>query len=123
MTVMLASMVLSGLLDAFTGALKGLGYTLTAMMTSLICICGIRLVWITFGFPLDVFNSLTGLYLAYPISWFIALITVIVCLLVAFNRFKKKLATEGEEQDAAGESDGTEENVAEVPCKENASAT
>ena len=92
MTVILTSYVIYGILDSASSCLKGLGYTFTSMMISLICICGIRMIWILGVFPK--IGTLTSLLLAYPISWVLASISALVAFLIAFSRFKKRLKAE-----------------------------
>lgn len=96
MKLMLSSYVLCGLLDTVSGGLKGLGYTMTSMIINLIFICGFRILWVYAVFPK--MNTITGLYLAYPISWISGLATAIICLLVLYRRFKDRIFKEADSQ-------------------------
>jgi Na+-driven multidrug efflux pump len=78
-------------MDVMAGALKGLGYSLAPMIISIICICGIRIVWRYIAFPLDVFNSIEGIYLSYPISWSVAFICYLTLYIIARSKIKKRL--------------------------------
>ena len=80
-----------GLMDVMAGALKGLGYSLSPMIVSILCICGTRIVWRYVAFPLDAFNSIDGIYLSYPISWSLAFICYLVLYIIAKHKIKKKL--------------------------------
>ena len=59
---------IGGIMDIFTGYLRGLGASLVPMFTTLAGVCGLRVIWILFIFP-----ALGGtweiLYLCYPVSW------------------------------------------------------
>ncbi len=78
-----------GLMDVMAGVLKGLGYSLAPMMISVICICGVRIVWRYLFFPLEAFNTIEGIYLSYPISWSIAFICFLILYIFARRRVKK----------------------------------
>lgn len=79
-----------GLMDVMAGALKGLGYSLSPMIVSVVCICGIRIVWRYVAFPIETFNNLTGIYLSYPISWTIAFICYAVLYIIARHKMKMR---------------------------------
>ena len=87
-TLMLSTYLIAGFLDTVSGGLKGLGCTFTAMMINLVCICGFRIVWIYTVFKN--YGTLISLYLCYPISWTIALITASVFFVVRYMGVKKK---------------------------------
>ena len=90
MSLMLPSYAIFALMDSITGGIRGLGYSNTAMLINLICICGMRVVWI-FGIHPRI-GTLWGLFLSYPVSWTLALIFAIVCFAFLFVRFKKSIS-------------------------------
>ncbi len=57
-----------GIMDIFTGYLRGLGASLVPMFTTLAGVCGLRVVWILFLFPLFG-GTWEILYLCYPLTW------------------------------------------------------
>ncbi|MBR2406282.1 MAG: MATE family efflux transporter [Clostridia bacterium] len=57
-----------GIMDIFTGHLRGLGASLVPMLTTLAGVCGLRVVWIFTAFPL-LGGTWDMLYLCYPITW------------------------------------------------------
>lgn len=67
MTVMLSSYFIGATNEALSGFLRGLGESVLPMIVSIGGICVFRLIWINFIYPS--INTLTGLYLVYPISW------------------------------------------------------
>lgn len=61
------------LMEISTGALRGMGASVTTLVTSVLGVCGIRLGWIFTVFRLPQFHSLECLYFSYPISWILTL--------------------------------------------------
>ena len=71
------------------GTIRGMGYSLTPMITSLITVCGARIVWIYTVFQLDRFHTIKGLYAAFPVSYILSLIVQGTCLVFIFRHAKK----------------------------------
>ena len=92
MTVMLSTYFIGAIHEAFSGVLRGLGYSLYPMFTSIVCIVIFRLAWIFFVFP--ILDSLTGLYLLYPISWTLSVIALSCMIAYAMKKIKKKMLKE-----------------------------
>ena len=76
-----------GIQDTFAGLLRGIGYSMLPMITSIACICGVRLFVVLAVFPMEQFHSLLTLYASYPISWVLALAANMACYFV----FKRRL--------------------------------
>ena len=57
----------AGVMEAISGSLRGLGYSVSSMIVTVTGICGLRLVWVLMVFPH--FRSLECLYFSYPLSW------------------------------------------------------
>ena len=76
---------LSGIMDIYTGYLRGLGHSNEAMINSFIGICGFRIIWVFLIFPLN--RTFTMLYLCWPLSW----ILVAVMNMVTLHFVKKKI--------------------------------
>ena len=87
-TFLLAAYVICGLMDVVSGALKGLGYALIPMLISISCICGVRIFWIYVVFPIEAVHTITGLYTAYPVSWSMALIGMLITLVFAYRKLR-----------------------------------
>jgi Na+-driven multidrug efflux pump len=67
MNVVCATYFLCGIMEASTGALRGIGASMTSMFTSLFGSCVFRVAWI-----FTVFKALHtpfSLFISYPISW------------------------------------------------------
>ena len=58
---------LLAVMDAFSGALRGLGRSITPTAVTLLCACGLRIVWVATAFRSA--PTLETLYLAFPLSW------------------------------------------------------
>lgn len=80
---------LCGMMDVTCGSIRGLGYSVTPTVVSLIGACGLRIVWIYTIFAL-VDRSLFTLYLSYPVTWIITLTAHLICFLLFFRQWKKK---------------------------------
>lgn len=89
LNVICSTYALCGMMDVIVGSLRGMGYSVVPMIVSLIGACGLRLVWIFTGFQMESFHSLTGLYITYPVSWFITFAAHSVCFIVIRKKLKK----------------------------------
>lgn len=87
MTVMLSTYFIGAIHEAFSGVLRGLGYSLYPMFTSIGCIIVFRMAWIFLVFPK--IGSLVGLYLVYPISWSLSVIALSCMIIYAMRKIKK----------------------------------
>ena len=68
-------------MDTAVGVLRGLGYSVGPMITSLVGVCGLRLVWVATVFR--VFHTPEVLYISYPVTWTVTAaihITVFFCV-------------------------------------------
>jgi Na+-driven multidrug efflux pump len=74
-----------GIMEVFTGAVRGMGASLTTLFISISAVCGLRLTWIFTIFQIPKFHSLNSLYFSYIISW----IGCILALLIAYNIINK----------------------------------
>ncbi len=75
---------LCGVMEIFTGSQRGMGMSVTPMLTSLIGTCLVRILWIFTVFAY--FRSIEILFISYPITWTITGFTHMVFYL----RHKKK---------------------------------
>ena len=76
---------LCGIMEVFTGAVRGMGASLTTLFISISAVCGLRLTWIFTIFQIPKFHSLNSLYFSYIISW----TGCILALLIAYNIINK----------------------------------
>ena len=81
---------LCGLMDVSTGALRGLGASISPMVISVLGICGLRILWIYTIFQIPQFHTPQCLYLSYAISW---TITFAVQIATFLKNYRGQLAT------------------------------
>lgn len=79
---------LCGLMEVFVGTIRGIGSSITPMITSILGVCGIRIVWIFTVF--DHFKTLGTLFVSYPISWFATGVILMFAYLILRKRYFKK---------------------------------
>lgn len=72
--------VINGTIDIISGAMRGYGESLTPALIALVCICGVRIIYIFTYFASH--RSFTTLMLAYPISWIITVIVISAAYLI-----------------------------------------
>ena len=82
---------LCGMMDVMTGSLRGIGYSMTPMLVSILGICVFRVAWIATVCKLPACSDIDFVYLSYPISWIITLIAHTICFVWAMRRVKLKL--------------------------------
>ena len=81
-----------GMMEVTTGAMRGIGASLSSMLISIIGVCGIRLTWIFTVFSIPRFHNADGLFVSYAISWAVtAAIQVIVYLIILKKKEKEAL--------------------------------
>lgn len=85
--IITATYFIAGMMDVFVGTLRGLGYSIFPMIVSLIGVCGLRLLWVSTVFQMEAWHSPMGIYVTYPLSWTITVLT----LLTGFLIIRKKL--------------------------------
>ncbi|MBR7142803.1 MAG: MATE family efflux transporter [Clostridia bacterium] len=83
---------LCGLMDVSTGALRGLGSSLTPMVISVLGICGIRILWIYTVFRQEAYHTLECLYFSYTVSWVATFLCQLVAFFILYKRCVKKSA-------------------------------
>ncbi len=81
--VLVAFYWIFALTEVIGAMLRGMGYSLFPMISSLICMAGVRLLWMYVVLP--VWNSFDVIVMAYPVSWAVSLITYVL-----YYRIKSK---------------------------------
>ena len=81
---MCVSYFLCGMMDVTVGTLRGMGYSIVPMITSIIGVCGFRVIWVLFIFSQN--RNIGLLYASYPISWIFTGIILICCFLVVYKK-------------------------------------
>ncbi len=75
-------------IEVLSGTLRGLGYSFVPTILCAIFVCGLRILWVAFVFPLH--PTFQGLLLVYPVSWLAAG----GALAAAYGMLKKKLLSD-----------------------------
>lgn len=82
---------LLGAMDVMVGMLRGIGHSMTPTVVSILCVCGLRIVWIFTIFQSYVSQGHTAeqclkmLFISYPISWITAAIVHSICFAVHYS--------------------------------------
>ena len=79
---------LCGFMDVLASSLRGLGYSLTPMIITLIGVCVLRIVWIYTLFQIEAMHNLPWLAGSYPISWGLTTIVNGIVFIVAYKKTK-----------------------------------
>ena len=82
---------LCGWLDVLVGSIRGMGVSFVPMVSSILGVCGLRLIWIYLVYPH--FDEIGWLYMSYPVSWFI--VDVLHCITFIYV-LRKYTATDAE---------------------------
>ena len=86
LTVLCLTYFFCGLMDTSTGALRGMGASVTPMVITVLGVCGIRLGWIFTIFQIPQFHTPFWLYASYPVSW----LATFAAQFFAFKKLYKK---------------------------------
>lgn len=81
-----------GIMDVLVGFLRGIGFSLTPTIVSMVGTCGFRILWVSTFFKK--LNSLTGLMASWPISWILVIIIDAIIILTAGRKRINKLIKE-----------------------------
>lgn len=81
-------------MDTLSCVIRGLGSSLLPMIVSVFGVCGIRILWILWVFPLS--PTYQTVFYCFPVSWILTAIAHLICLFVVFPRIRRRiLAQEG----------------------------
>ena len=78
-----------GFMNIMSGTLRGMGASFLNMITSIIGVCGIRIVWILTAFK--AIGTFEALFLCYPLSWIGTFTLHFIMFVMLFKKEKKKL--------------------------------
>ena len=79
-----------GVNDAMSGALRGIGKSMAAMVISILGICVYRVGWVATVFQIPKFHTPDTLFISYPISWLLTFIIMFVWFLCSWDKVIKK---------------------------------
>lgn len=75
---------LCGIMDVFTGTIRGLGYSILPTIVSLLGACVFRIIWIMTVF--QYYHDIRILYLSYPISWILTFSAHGICYVIIHRK-------------------------------------
>ena len=79
---------LCGIMEVTVGQLRGLGYSVLPMISTLTGVCGFRILWVYTVFP--AYPTLSVLMWSYPVSWIITGAFQMIIYLVIQKRFPRE---------------------------------
>lgn len=82
--LLLYAETLNVLMDNLSGAMRGLGKSLVPALTTLICVCGIRILWVFTGF--QIYHTWLSLMIIFPVSWAVNAVFIVVGYLITRRR-------------------------------------
>ena len=80
-----------GLMDVSTGALRGMGASVSPMIISVLGVCGIRIGWIMTIFKIPRFHTPQSLYYSYIFSWTVTFLIQICVFVIVYRRHRQRL--------------------------------
>lgn len=92
LAIMCLSYFICGMMDVTVGTLRGMGYSIIPMFTSILGVCGLRVFWVLVVFTKD--RNIGMLYASYPISWIITGAVLVCCFFAVYKKKYKPLETE-----------------------------
>ena len=78
-----------GLMEVVSGTMRGMGFSITPMIITIICVCVFRIIWIYTIFQIPEYHSLECLFVSYPISWMLSFIVELVVFPFIFHKSLK----------------------------------
>lgn len=100
LTIIAGSYMICGMMDVTSGSLRGMGYSFTPMIVSLIGVCLFRVVWVATIFQMEAYHTIETIYYSYPISWGLTFaahfITFIIAKKLLRLKLQKQLQTENQ---------------------------
>ena len=77
---------LVGTMNSLAGTMRGAGYALVPMIISIVGVCGLRIVWIYTAFRTEALHSLSGLFVAYPITYVITILSLVIAFVIMMKK-------------------------------------
>ena len=82
--MLLYAQTLNVLMDNLSGAMRGLGKSLVPALTTLFCVCGIRILWVFTGFRF--YHTWMSILIIFPVSWVVNASFMVIGYLRVRNR-------------------------------------
>ena len=88
LSIICTSYFICGLMDVSTGALRGMGASVSPMIISVLGVCGVRIGWVMTIFQIPQFHTPQSLYYSYIVSW---ALTFLVQMFAFLKIYKKNV--------------------------------
>ncbi len=88
-TVVGMTYFLCGMMECFTGVLRGFGYSTITAINSLVGTCGFRILWVAFALPLN--RTMYMLFYCWPLSWILIILMHLVTYLIVRKRAFRRM--------------------------------
>ncbi len=88
-SVITVTYVLCGFMEVLTGAMRGMGRSVTPMLVSLVGTCILRVVWVYTVFAVS--PTLTTLFISYPVSWVLTTSAHFCCFIYSKRKLTHSL--------------------------------
>lgn len=96
MSFIFLTYALCGIMDVSTGALRGMGVSLTPTLISIFGVCGVRIGWISTVFQFPQYHTPECLYFSYPVSWVLTFLGQMIAFFIIYrHRVKHNRIKEG----------------------------
>ena len=82
--LLLYAETLNVIMDNLSGAMRGLGKSLVPALTTLICVCGVRIIWVFTGF--QIYHSWMSIMIVFPVSWAVNATFIVIGYIRTRNR-------------------------------------
>ena len=87
--VIMTTYYLCGMMDGLSNSIRGIGHSLTPVITSLCGACLYRIIWIFTIFQIPQFHNVYCIYVTYPISW----LFTFVANIIFYRHYIKKISS------------------------------
>jgi Na+-driven multidrug efflux pump len=89
LTIIALPYFLCGIMETVVGSLRGMGYTILPMISTLCGTCILRVLWVNTITNIEQYHRIEMVYLIYPISWIITLCVHLISYLIVRKKVFK----------------------------------
>ena len=86
-----------GIMDAFSGVIRGAGFSIFPTVANLLGVCGLRILWVFTIFQIPKFHTISVLFISWPLSWFVVFISLAIFYFVYGRKEILRLCEPNEE--------------------------
>lgn len=82
---------LLGMMDVATGALRGMGASISPMIITILGVCGVRIGWIYTVFQIPKYHVPECLFVSYIVSWLVTFLVQMVAYRIIYKRHTRNI--------------------------------